>query len=83
MGTMTNTLILAFTGSSINILIMYFMYKMPYLQLINIDLIVIEILQGLSGGIAIILSIPVTALVSAKLTRINEKNIFFKGEKVL
>ena len=49
MGTMTNTLILAFTGSSINIIIIYFMYNLPYIQLINIDLIVIEIVQGLSG----------------------------------
>ena len=67
MGTMTNTLILAFTGSSINILIIYFMYNMPYIQLINIDLIVLEIVQGLSGGIAVILSIPITAFAAAEL----------------
>lgn len=67
MGTMTNTLILAFTGSSINILIIYFMYRMPYIQLINIDLIVLEIVQGLSGGIAVILSIPITAFAASEL----------------
>lgn len=67
MGTMTNTLILAFTGSSINILIIYFMYNMPYIQLINIDLIVLEIIQGLSGGIALILSIPITAFAASEL----------------
>lgn len=67
MGTMTNTLILAFTGSSINILIIYFMYNMPYIQLINIDLIVLEIVQGLSGGIAVILSIPITAFAASEL----------------
>lgn len=67
MGTMTNTLILAFTGSSINILIVYFMYNMPYIQLINIDLIVLEIVQGLSGGIAVILSIPITAFAASEL----------------
>lgn len=67
MSTMTNTLILAFTGSSINILIIYFMYNMPYIQLINIDLIVLEIVQGLSGGIAVILSIPITAFAASEL----------------
>ena len=67
MGTMTNTLILAFTGSSINILIIYFMYNMPYIHLINIDLIVLEIVQGLSGGIAVILSIPITAFAASEL----------------
>lgn len=74
MGTMTNTLILAFTGSSINILIIYFMYNMPYLQLINIDLIVIEIIQGLSGGIAIVLATPITAFACSKL--IGKKPIY-------
>lgn len=67
MGTMTNTLILAFTGSSINIILIYFMYNLPYLQLINLDIIVIEIIQGLSGGIAVILSIPIAALASSRL----------------
>lgn len=69
MGTMTNTLILAFTGSSINILIIYFIYNLPYIQLINIDLIIIELIQGLSGGIAVILSIPVTAILASKLVK--------------
>lgn len=67
MGTMTNTLILAFTGSSINIVVIYFMYNLPYIQLINIDSIVIEIIQGISGGIALVLSIPIAAFASSKL----------------
>lgn len=71
MGTMTNTLILAFTGNSINILIIYFIYNLPYIQLINIDLIVIELVQGLSGGIAVIISIPITAILASKLAKTN------------
>lgn len=67
MGTMTNTLILAFTGSSINIVVIYFMYNLPYMQLINIDSIVIEVIQGVSGGIALVLSIPIAAFASSKL----------------
>ena len=74
MGTMTNTLILAFTGSSINIIIIYFMYNLPYIQLINIDLIVIEIVQGLSGGIAVILSIPITTFLAAEFSS-NKRSI--------
>lgn len=80
MGTMTNTLILAFTGSSVNILIMYFMYNFPYIQLINIDLIVIEIVQGLSGGIAVILSIPITAVLASSLVgRKSERKVYEKS----
>lgn len=67
MGTMTDTLILAFTGSSINILIMLFMYNIQYIQLINLDLLVVEVIQSLSVSIAVALSIPITALLSAKI----------------
>lgn len=66
MGTMTDTLILAFTGSSLNIILIYYMYAMPYLGLINLDLIAVEIVRGLSGSIAIALSIPITALIAAR-----------------
>ncbi|OJU18490.1 MAG: hypothetical protein BGN88_11190 [Clostridiales bacterium 43-6] len=67
MGTMTNTLILAFTGSSINVLIMLFMYKLPFIQLINMDMLVIEVIHGLSGCIAVILSIPITSYLASKV----------------
>lgn len=75
MGTMTDTLVLAFTGSSINILIMLFMYNIQYIQLINLDLLVVEVIQSLSVSIAVALSIPITALLSAKVlakTKIEE-----------
>lgn len=65
MGTMTNTLILAFMGSSINLFVMFYMYSYPYTQLVNLQLLVVEIIQGLSGSIAVVLSIPVTALLAA------------------
>ena len=67
MGTMTNTLILAFTGSSINTVLIIFMYRLPYYQMINLELLVVEILRGLSGSIAVVLSIPVTALLCAHM----------------
>ena len=67
LGTMTNTLILAFAGSSLNVLLIIFMYQMPWLRTINMDLLVIEILKGLAGSAALALSIPITALLSARL----------------
>jgi uncharacterized membrane protein len=67
MGTMTNTLILAFTGSSINSLLVIFMYNMSFMQVINMDVLMLEIMQGLSGAIAIALSIPITATLAARV----------------
>jgi len=65
MGTMSNTLILAFAGSSLNMIIFIIAYGMPYRQIINLDFIVSETIQGLSGSIGIILTVPITALISS------------------
>ncbi len=67
MGTMSNTLILAFTGGSLNVLILLYAYNMPYLQLMNIDFLAIELIRGLSGSIAVVLTVPLTASISAYL----------------
>lgn len=65
MGTMSNTLILAFTGSSVNTLLILYAYSMPYLQIINMYDIGIEILQGISGTLGVILTVPFVSLISA------------------
>lgn len=65
MGTMSNTLILAFTGGSINTLILNYAYDLRYNQIINMYDIGIEIMQGVSGSIAVILSVPLVSLISA------------------
>ena len=63
-GTMCNTLILAFAGTSLPLVMMIWGYGMSFTQFINIPRIVIEIMHGISGSIGIIASIPCTAFVS-------------------
>lgn len=65
MGTMYNTLILAFTGGSINTLILNYAYALKHNQIINMYEIGIEIMQGVSGSIAIILSVPLVSIISS------------------
>jgi len=67
MGTMSNTLILAFTGTSLNSLILIYSYNVSYNQLINMNMIGIELVQGLSGSIAIILTVPIISFISSRL----------------
>lgn len=64
-GTMSNTLILAFTGGSINTLILNYAYALKHNQIINMYEIGIEIMQGVSGSIAIILSVPLVSIISS------------------
>ena len=67
MGTMSNTLILAFTGGSINTLILIYAYNMKYNQIINMYSVGIEIMQGISGSIGVILTVPIVSFITCKL----------------
>ena len=67
MGTMANTLILAFAGSSLNTLLLARVYDIPFAQLINTDFICVEILQSVAGSMGILLTVPLVTAVSAKL----------------
>ncbi len=67
MGTMANTLILAFAGSSLNMLILVQTYDIPFLQLINTDSIALEVVQSVAGSFGILLTVPLVAFISARL----------------
>jgi uncharacterized membrane protein len=67
MGTMANTLILAFAGAFLNTLILFRVYDYPALQVFNSDMMTVEIVQGLAGSIGIVLTVPLVAILSAML----------------
>mgnify|MGYP004515260773 FL=1 len=65
MGTDSNTLILAFAGTSTSTLLLDYAYDLPYQQIINSNNIGIAIMQGLSGSFGIVLSVPLTVTLCA------------------
>ena len=67
MGTMTNTLIFAYVGGSLTTLIINYAYDLSYRQLANSYIIGIEIMQGLSGSLGVVLTVPITAFVASFL----------------
>jgi uncharacterized membrane protein len=67
MGTMANTLILAFTGSSLVLLIQIYTYNMQPNQVLNSNSTAVEIIQALSGSFAVISAVPVVSALSAQL----------------
>ena len=67
MGTMANTLILAFAGGSLSELLLDYAYDLPYIQLINSYTIGIEVMQGVAGSIGIILTVPLVSIFSSLL----------------
>jgi uncharacterized membrane protein len=73
MGTMANTLILAFVGSAFNLLILFQIYEYPLIQILNSDMIVIEILQGIAGSIGIIATTPFVSALCAVIFQLKQK----------
>ena len=65
MGTMANTLILAYTGSSLSLLLLVRAYDMDMIRLMNMDSISSEIIRALAGSMGLVAAIPVTALMAA------------------
>ncbi len=80
MGTMANTLILAFVGSAFNLMILFQIYEYPMIQILNSDMIVIEILQGIAGSVGIIATTPFVSALCAAIFKWNRKEETVKGK---
>lgn len=73
MGTMANTLILAFVGAAFNLLILFQIYEYPFIQILNSDMMVIEILQGIAGSVGIIVTTPLVSVLCAVVYQMKRK----------
>ncbi len=69
MGTMSNTLILAYTGGALHLLLLFLAYEVPFMEIINQDMIASEVVRALAGSIGLFLTVPITALVAATIGR--------------
>lgn len=67
MGTMTNTLVLAYIGSSLTEVLLLAVNNYSFLELVNREMVVVELLQTLVGSMGVLLTIPFTAFVCSRL----------------
>lgn len=67
MGTMSNTLILAFAGTALNMIMIIYVSHLSFNQIINTDFIALEIIRGVAGSLGIVLTVPAVAFIGAKL----------------
>lgn len=75
MGTMTDTLILAYVGVSLPMLVLYYgTGNGGVASFLNFDFVSEEIVRSIGGTLGLIASIPLTAVISAKLESTNFKN---------
>ena len=67
MGTMANTLVLAYVGSSLCSFMILLAYAGSLLQLLNREAIIVEIMQAVIGSLAILLTVPLTVVICGVL----------------
>lgn len=68
MGTMTNTLILAYVGSSLIVILLFKGNAFEAYQIANnTELVVEEVLRAIAGSFGLVFTIPITTLISAVL----------------
>ncbi|NLM24918.1 MAG: YibE/F family protein [Firmicutes bacterium] len=67
LGTMSNTLILAYLGSSLPLLLLFQVNEVAWRKIINLDLIATEVIRALAGSIGLALAIPLTAVIGGFL----------------
>lgn len=74
MGTMANTLVLAYIGSSLTSVLLLVAYNAGIEQVVNRELIIAEILQALAGSMGMLLTLPLTSAVCSVVYYLKEEN---------
>ncbi|MCL2286166.1 MAG: YibE/F family protein [Firmicutes bacterium] len=67
MGSSINTLVLAYIGSSLTLVLFLFSHFRSLTWILNRELVLVELLQAIIGGFGIFLTMPLTALICAAL----------------
>lgn len=68
LGTMVNTLILAYTGGALPLLLLFMASNMNYMRIINMDLVATEIIRAIAGSFGMLITVPLTAVVASLLS---------------
>ncbi len=72
-GSLVNTLVLAYTGAALPMLILLNLNDFTWQRALNIELVASEMIQTLVGSIGLILAVPITTFVAA---------FMFRGDKL-
>lgn len=67
LGSMSNTLILAYVGTTLHLIILFMVYKVYLVEIINLDSIATEIIRAMAGSIGLIVTIPLTVIIGTNI----------------
>ena len=75
-GTMTNTLILAYVGNSITLILLFMACNMKVLDILNKETIAEQIISALAGSMGVVYTVPITSFVYSILNK--DKTVYKK-----
>lgn len=68
-GTMTNTLILAYVGGALKLILLFLACDMHLGEILNKETIAEEIISAIAGSMGVVYTVPITAFVYSFLNR--------------
>lgn len=74
-GTMCQTLVLAFAGTGVAALLVLISYGSTFNQLLSSDYVSLELMHSLTGSMAVILAVPITAFITAVVLGKNPEKV--------
>lgn len=69
MGTMANTLVLAFAGTGLNTMLLIYAYDASFEQLMNAEFLSMELIRAIAGSLGMILAVPLVAFLSMRILK--------------
>lgn len=68
-GTMTNTLILAYVGGALTLILLFLACNMGMNEILNKETIAEEVISAIAGSMGVVFTVPITAILYAVLNR--------------
>ncbi|HKZ83104.1 MAG TPA: YibE/F family protein [Anaerolineae bacterium] len=65
-----NTLVLAYVGASLPLLLLFSIYPQPFAQTLNREFIAEEVVRTLVGSLGLVLSVPITTFLASVIFRV-------------
>lgn len=78
-GTMTNTLILAYVGGSLTLILLFMACDMNILEILNKETIAEQVISAIAGSMGVIYTVPITSFIYAVLNK--DKVIYKKNSE--
>lgn len=74
-GTMTNTLILAYVGSSLTLILLFMACNMNIIEILNKETIAEQVISAIAGSMGVIYTVPITSFIYSIL---NKDRVIYK-----